>query len=103
MANVSGHSKKTTVNATVFLAYCVANIVGPQVFIAKQAPAYTTGYNSILAFEVVAIICMLAYMVGCMIENRIRDKREGTHVEVTIDTQLDDLTDYEKKGFRYVY
>lgn len=103
MANVSGHSKKTTINATVFLAYCIANIVGPQVFLSKEAPAYTTGYNSILGFEAAAILCMLGYMFGCIIENRIRDKREGTNIEVTMDEQLEDLTDYEKRGFRYVY
>ncbi|KAL2820148.1 hypothetical protein BDW59DRAFT_164761 [Aspergillus cavernicola] len=30
MANTSGHTKKVTVNAMVFLAYCVANILAPQ-------------------------------------------------------------------------
>lgn len=103
MANVSGHTKKLTINATIFLAYCIANIVGPQVFIAKEAPDYTTGYNAIMAFEIVAIACLAAYAVGCIIENRIRDKREGTDIDVTLDTQLGDLTDYEKKGFRYIY
>lgn len=103
MANVSGHTKKLTINATVFLAYCIANIVGPQIFIAKEAPDYTTGYNAILAFEVISICCMAAYATGCIIENRRRDQREGTDVSVTVDDQLGDLTDYEKKGFRYIY
>ncbi|KAF4837641.1 putative transporter [Colletotrichum siamense] len=103
MANVSGHTKKLTINATVFLAYCIANIVGPQIFIEREAPNYTTGYSAIMAFEVVAIACMVAYAVGCMIENRIRDRKEGTEVDVTVVDRLGDLTDYEKRGFRYVY
>ncbi|KAF6813223.1 allantoate permease [Colletotrichum sojae] len=103
MANVSGHTKKLTMNATVFLAYCIANIVGPQIFIAKEAPDYSTGYSAIMAFEVIAIACMAAYAAGCMIENRRRDKKEGLNIEVSVDDQLGDLTDYEKRGFRYIY
>lgn len=103
MANVSGHTKRLTINATVFLAYCIANILGPQVFIATEAPDYKTGYSAILAFEVVAMACMAAYAVGCYIENKRRDEQEGTDIDVTIYEQLGDLTDYEKKGFRYIY
>ncbi|KAF4431480.1 Major facilitator superfamily domain general substrate transporter [Fusarium acutatum] len=103
MGNVSGHTKKLTVNATIFLAYCIANIIGPQVFRAAEAPHYPTGYNSILGFEVTAICALLAYAGGCIIENRKRDKAEGTDVSVRVEDQLGDLTDYEKKGFRYIY
>ncbi|KAH7016372.1 major facilitator superfamily domain-containing protein [Microdochium trichocladiopsis] len=103
MANVSGHTKKLTINATVLLAYCIANIIGPQVFIAAEAPNYTTGYNAILGFEIVAIASLAAYAIGCRIENSRRDKAEGSDVSVSMKEQLGDLTDYEKTGFRYVY
>ena len=103
MANVSGHTKKLTINATIFLAYCIANIVGPQVFIAKEAPDYTTGYNAIMGFEITAIACLAAYAAGCVVENRRRDRREGVDVDGNADEQLGDLTDYEKRGFRYSY
>ncbi|RYC83108.1 hypothetical protein BFJ63_vAg14043 [Fusarium oxysporum f. sp. narcissi] len=103
MGNVSGHTKKLTVNATIFLAYCIANIIGPQVFRAAEAPHYSTGYNSILGFEATAIYALLAYAGGCIVENRKRDKAEGTDVSVRVEDQLGDLTDYEKKGFRYIY
>ncbi|KAK2003429.1 MFS general substrate transporter [Colletotrichum falcatum] len=92
-ANVSGHTKKPTVSATVFLAYCTANIIGPQVFIATEALHYTTGYNAIQGFEVAAIVCLAAYGIGCALEDKRREVAE----------QLGDLTDYEKEGFRYVY
>jgi MFS transporter, ACS family, allantoate permease len=103
MANVSGHTKRITVNATVFLAYCIANIVGPQVFMSKEAPDYSTGYNAILGCEVAAILCMAVYAIGCRIENKRRDAREGLVGEMSVDLQLSDLTDYEKPGFRYSY
>ncbi|KAH8172804.1 major facilitator superfamily protein [Sarocladium implicatum] len=103
MANVSGHTKKLTINATVFFAYCIANIVGPQVFISSEAPHYTTGYNSILGFEIGAILCMAVYGLGCRWENKQRDAKEGALGELSTNLQLGDLTDYEKPGFRYVY
>lgn len=103
MANVSGHTKKLTVTATIFVAYCVAQIIAPQVFLASEAPSYPTGYNAILSFEVVAICCLAVYAVGCNIENRRRDKIEGTNVDVSLEELLSDKTDYEKRGFRYVY
>ncbi|KAI8719946.1 hypothetical protein NCS52_00438400 [Fusarium sp. LHS14.1] len=83
MGNVSGHTKRLTVNATIFLAYCIANIIGPQIFITREAPHYTTGYHAILGFE--------------------RDRSEGMDVIMNVEEQLGDLTDYEKKGFRYIY
>ncbi|KAH7039560.1 major facilitator superfamily domain-containing protein [Microdochium trichocladiopsis] len=94
MANVSGHTKKLTINATVFLAYCIANIIGPQVFIAAEAPNYTTGYNAILGFEIVAIASLAAYAIGCRIENNRRDEADGSGVSVSMEEQLGDLTDY---------
>ncbi len=30
MSNVAGHTKKSFMAATIFAAYCVGNIVGPQ-------------------------------------------------------------------------
>lgn len=39
-SNVSGYTKKTTVMAAVFMAYCAGNISGPQVFKAAEAPNY---------------------------------------------------------------
>ncbi len=103
MANVSGHTKRLTINAGVFVAYCAAMIIGPQLFLASEAPNYQTGYNSILGFEVAAIICLAIYAVGCRQENKRRDKLEGQSAPLSIALALDDRTDREKVGFRYVY
>lgn len=106
MSNVAGHTKRLTVNATIFFAFCIANIVGPQVFIAKEQPHYRTGYNAIIVADVVAILSIMGYAIGCAIENRRRDRVEGPIdevVEISVEYQLGDLTDGERKGFRYVY
>lgn len=87
----------------VFTAYCVANIVAPQIFRTSEAPNYPTGYNGILGCEIGAIACMAIYAVGCYFENKRRDRLYGTTPEMATDDMLDDLTDKEKPSFRYVY
>jgi len=39
-SNVGGFTKRSVISATVFIAYCVGNIVGPQFFLASQEPRY---------------------------------------------------------------
>ena len=39
-SNVAGFTKKSTVSALMFIAYCVGNIVGPQFFLPEQKPGY---------------------------------------------------------------
>ncbi|KAH6683371.1 major facilitator superfamily domain-containing protein [Halenospora varia] len=102
MANTSGHTKKVTVNAMVFLAYCLANIIAPQTFQSSQAPTYESGYNSILGFEIGAVSLMAAYALGVQIENRLRDRKQTGTEEITLGESLEDLTDWEKPRYRYV-
>ncbi|RSM16152.1 hypothetical protein CDV31_004615 [Fusarium ambrosium] len=54
-------------------------------------------------FEIGAITMLAAYAIGCKMENRIRDKTEGTEVTLTTEEKVEDKTDYEKRGFRYIY
>ncbi len=105
MANTSGHTKKVTVNALMFLSYCLGNIIAPQFFIASEAPGYHTGYNAILSCIVIAIVALIVYAVGLRWENSRRDKSEGELAASDLSSAeaLGDLTDREKRGFRYVY
>lgn len=41
--NLGGYTKRVTATAFVFLAYCLGNMIGPQAFLAKEAPLYPTG------------------------------------------------------------
>jgi 3-hydroxyacyl-CoA dehydrogenase len=60
------------------------------------------GYNGIMGCEIAAIAAMAIYAVGVRWENARRDKKEQGVLEVSTETMLDDLTDKEKPGFRYV-
>lgn len=105
LANSSGHSKKITLNAIWFTAYCLGNILGPQVFRASDAPNYTNGYAGLLGCVAVAIVAISGYGFLCWRENKKRD-REGHGL--TIESQapenaFSDKTDQEKKEFRYTF
>jgi len=41
--NAAGTTKRVVTTATLFIGLCTGNIVGPQVFLARQAPYYHTG------------------------------------------------------------
>ncbi|CZR68552.1 related to DAL5-Allantoate and ureidosuccinate permease [Phialocephala subalpina] len=108
--NTAGFTKKTTVNAMIFMAYCVGNIIGPQLFFAREAPNYNSGFASmIVCFSVGAalILVMRSYLIW---ENRRRDRLgeaavaqlNGLEVSETA-LNLLDKTDWELTQFRYVY
>lgn len=40
-SNIGGFTKKATVNAILFIAYCAGNIAGPQFYKTNEAPRYT--------------------------------------------------------------
>lgn len=105
MANTSGHSKKVSMNAIFFLAYCLGNILGPQVFQANDAPDYSNGYIGLLCCIVVSIVSISAYGYLCYSENRRRgvEQKSMEQMEQSTDAAFTDLTDKEKKSFRYTY
>ncbi|KAL6228667.1 major facilitator superfamily domain-containing protein [Aspergillus navahoensis] len=47
-SNVAGFTKKATVSAMMFIAYCIGNIVGPFLFFDDEAPSYDSGFISII-------------------------------------------------------
>ncbi|KAJ5336079.1 hypothetical protein MYU51_009501 [Penicillium brevicompactum] len=105
-SNVAGFTKKSTVSAVMFAAYCIGNIVGPQFFIPSEEPSYPTGIKasmSGLAFGIFFLICLYVYYV---FENRRRDRLYGSPREMTEREELQDeisnKTDHEIESFRYV-
>lgn len=42
-SNLAGRTKRTVVSSITFIGYCTGNMVGSQVFKAKDAPRYTPG------------------------------------------------------------
>ncbi|GME27451.1 MFS allantoate transporter [Neofusicoccum parvum] len=118
-ANVGGFTKKTTVNAMLFLSYCAGNIVGPQLFFDDEAPTYKSGFLAMLICFVLGIAFSIALRFYYIWENKRRDARvavgsdglggntnvvEGeAQQESAIMLNLQDRTDREMEQFRYVY
>ncbi|KAI0649995.1 MFS general substrate transporter [Trametes meyenii] len=59
-SNTSGHTKKVTVNALTLAAFCIANIVGTETFLPKDAPGYLPG-------KISALVLLSAQLVLCFI------------------------------------
>ncbi|KAF4431484.1 Allantoate permease [Fusarium acutatum] len=103
-ANTAGHTKKVTMNAVVFTAYCISNIIGPQFFKPSQAPLYPLGMGAMLTSYILSIITISLYMLYCWKENRRRqvvDTSAGQRVHA--DTDFNDVTDQANIHFRYVW
>ncbi|OKL64208.1 hypothetical protein UA08_00514 [Talaromyces atroroseus] len=105
-SNIAGKTKKTTINAMTFIAYCAGNIIGPQLFFADQAPSYPSGFASMLVCFAVGIVAILFLRFYLIWENKRRDAREGP---LDVDggdaenEQTLDLTDQQIRGYRYLY
>ncbi|TDZ53778.1 putative transporter [Colletotrichum trifolii] len=105
-ANVAGYTKRVTSTAFVFLAYCVGNIIGPQAFLASEAPIYGTGCKVIMGCTAGQFVLAIAIRVLLMRRNKQRDAEaaaSGSNAADDGDELLMDLTDFENKKFRYSY
>lgn len=103
MANVAGNSKKSFMASSVFVFYCVGNVVGPQLVL---TPTVTQHYPRlwtaiIVCYAILIVLCAILYWMlnG---ENRRRetlqlDEKEGERIA------FDDLTDKQNMYFRYAY
>ncbi|CAI7631087.1 unnamed protein product [Penicillium pancosmium] len=107
-SNITGHTKKSTVNAMVFVGFCVGYIIGPLTFLSQEAPTYQTAFNIMIACFVLnfTIIMIMRQLMAKW--NKKRDQEHG--VETSSDeqaieasaAQLDlDETDWENKYIRY--
>lgn len=102
MANVAGATKKSVTAAAIFVAYCVGNIVGPQLV---RSPSLKRHYPELwlgLVICYVVVIVLAGVLFGLLRrENRRRDGMgmdEGEREKCA----FRDLTDGENLYFRYV-
>jgi MFS family permease len=126
-SNYKGVTKKMTMTALLFIAYCAGNIAGPQFFRAKDAPQYNLAFRTILVCYslVVGLAIILRFYLQWM--NTRREREEGVkgsagaggvvaggkmvdgddgralraaQVELRPE-DYDDVTDWKTFGFRY--
>lgn len=120
-SNFKGVTKKMTITALLFIAYCTGNIAGPQFFRASEAPTYNTAFKTIMICYSLVIVLAVTLRVYLQWMNARRTKMEGIEgstatagavVDVKTGDGADapaeiraeayeDLTDWETVGFRY--
>ncbi|KAI1742829.1 major facilitator superfamily domain-containing protein [Xylaria scruposa] len=103
-SNIRGVTKKNTTTALLFVAYCVGNIVGPQLFVEGEAPAYATAFHGIVICYSLVVGLALLLRGYLKVLNRQRTAKEGMQVSSSEDTRpgnYDDNTDWNTFGFRY--
>lgn len=69
-ANVAGRTKRSVVTAGLFMAYCVGNLAGPQLFLSSEAPAYRTGFIAMIVCFASQAVILALYWLSCRMENR---------------------------------
>jgi MFS family permease len=102
MSNVAGATKKSAMAAAIFAAYCVGNIVGPQLIKSqtknRHYPELWTGL--IICYCITIVAAGVLYVVLWR-ENKTRDARQVDEAERDRIAFMD-LTDGENPYFRYV-
>ncbi|KAK3671771.1 hypothetical protein LTR78_008316 [Recurvomyces mirabilis] len=103
-ANVAGHTKKRVATTILNAAFAIGNIIGPQTFRAKDAPAYTPAKASMMSFQCVIIALSISMYIYYRIVNKKRDQKSSAAGEDIADSQaFAGLTDKQNPRFRYVY
>ncbi|CAJ2508529.1 Uu.00g135550.m01.CDS01 [Anthostomella pinea] len=128
-SNYRGVTKKMTMTAMLFIAYCAGNIVGPQLFKEEEEPTYDTAFRAIMICYALAIGLVAVLRVYLQLTNRRRQREEGVEGSagasgavsggkvVDVDSQhqvavvvnevqlrpedYEDATDWKTFGFRY--
>jgi MFS family permease len=102
MSNVAGATKKSAMAAAIFAAYCVGNIVGPQLIKSQtKSKHYPELWTGLIICYCITIVTAVALYVVLWKENKRRDANQVDEVERDRVAFMD-LTDGENPHFRYV-
>lgn len=97
-ANIAGHTKKSTVNSCIFIAFCASSTMSP--LIMNQKDNYKSGFLGIMICQAYNIVAaQLLYYVYRM-RNKKRDEKYGEKVSGRAFT---DETDLQNTNFRYAW
>ncbi|ETS74130.1 hypothetical protein PFICI_13996 [Pestalotiopsis fici W106-1] len=101
--NVAGETKKSFMASAVFVAYCVGNIVGPQLIRSEtKSQHYPELWTGLIICYCITILCASALYVLLYRENKRRDQLSLDENERNRNA-FKDLTDKENLHFRYVF
>lgn len=102
MSNVAGATKKSAMSSSIFVAYCVGNIVGPQLIKSQtKSRHYPELWLGLIICYCITIVAAVALYFVLWRENK---KRDALPLDETERDKLAfmDLTDGENLYFRYV-
>lgn len=103
-ANTAGQTKKSIAFSLVTVGYAAGNLIGPQTFLNREAPKYTSGVVAMIACFCVSMLLMLAYLAVAASENKRRDRKYGKPKELRdVAEGFVDITDKKQTEFRYTY
>jgi hypothetical protein len=109
-ANTAGATKRTVINASFFVSYCVGNIIGPFAFKDNEAPVYTSGITAILVAYCLEVALFVIFAWYMMVLNRGKAResaeREAGGVDIEQEKAISafsDLTDKENPYFKFTY
>ncbi|KAH8782314.1 major facilitator superfamily domain-containing protein [Hyaloscypha sp. PMI_1271] len=106
-AGIGGSAKKFAFGCAYQLGYAVGNIIGPQTYVAKDAPNYYPAKYTMLAFLLFTIFLLASYGLIHKMWNNKRDKQDildaqnGIVHEHIENEEFADLTDFKLRSFRY--
>lgn len=101
-SNVAGATKKTIMAATVFVAYTVGNIIGPQLVNSKTVGQhYPELWTGMVICYCITIAAAVALYLVLWRENRRRDQMDLDESQRD-KLAFHDLTDKQNPFFRYV-
>ncbi|KAI1764436.1 MFS general substrate transporter [Hypoxylon sp. FL1150] len=103
-SNFAGYTKKATAGAMMYVAFCVGQIVAPQLFLTNEAPAYKTAFLAAFVCFALCILFSIALRFYLIWENKRRDNMVLAEGEASsAGNEFLDLTDKQQKDvFRYV-
>jgi len=105
--NIAGATKKSVVVAANFIAWAAGNAVGPQVFLARDAPRYFIAFATHLGCYTLLVLVIFFLRWHLKRQNDRKDALAAEGVDEAKDDRMvhafDDLTDRENLNFRYVY
>ncbi|KAK3323240.1 major facilitator superfamily transporter [Cercophora scortea] len=105
--NVAGTTKKSVAVATNFIFWAAGNSIGPQVFLAWDAPRYFIAFATHLGCYCLLVIVILGLRFHLTRQNKKRDRlaAEGNLAAdpSNVAHGFEDLTDGQNLSFRYVY
>lgn len=104
-ANIGGTTKKTVTTGSWFTLYAAGNIIGANIFYAKEAPKYNSAMTGLITCYSAMIALGIGYYFLLRWRNAKRDKEQGGYSEElkqeAIINGFSGMTDFENRGFRY--